>query len=190
LGIRRCGEREVTPELQTLSEHVFRRPGAARLYAPVLMRQTVLSEPHIGIDTVSEAAHAAEDLGMAQAVVSRLAASFLPQFAVLSGLLISLAFAESSPAQERGDAKVFSLKVVGPDGQPAAGAQVEFRQNSLQREDQVLAGKFVRAARYGSFCQTTDEGELKVRLDGNPDRLTLSILTPGYGPYWQRREGF
>ena len=79
---------------------------------------------------------------------------------------------------------LFSLSLIDPDGQPVPKANVQVRNRPAIKAEQVLEGTFVKELRYGCETQTTDAGVLKLALPVDQPRLTLMVITPGYGPYW------
>ncbi len=78
----------------------------------------------------------------------------------------------------------FQLRVVGPDGKPVSKAEVEIRTSPRPKARQITRGRFLRVSTYGLFAETDDEGQLNLQLVDNPERFTVSIKQPGYGPYW------
>lgn len=82
----------------------------------------------------------------------------------------------------------FTLRLVGPEGKPAPGVEVQIRRVKALTREQVLEGEFLRGARYGTFCRTTDQGVLAIRFPAKHPYLGISIVSPGYGPYWAQWE--
>jgi len=89
---------------------------------------------------------------------------------------------EGSPVPDT--ERVFQLTIVDPAGKPVPQASVEVRTNPAPTAKQVLRGEYIRAATYGPLVKTDDQGVLKLALSGHPKRFNLSIVQPGYGPYW------
>ncbi|HEX4143613.1 MAG TPA: carboxypeptidase regulatory-like domain-containing protein [Pirellulales bacterium] len=78
----------------------------------------------------------------------------------------------------------FELRVVGPDGKPVPAAMIELRTDAPPTPEQILRGKFVRPATFGPFVTADAEGCLVVKFPQMPNGFHLSIIMPGYGPYW------
>ncbi len=78
----------------------------------------------------------------------------------------------------------FELAVVDPQGNPIANAQVEVRSHP-KPEWEILAGTFLRKARYGTFMRTDKQGRLRIKLPGEElSYLNCSIRARRYGPFW------
>ncbi len=82
------------------------------------------------------------------------------------------------------DVGYFELVVADAEGKPIPGAQVEVRSRP-KPEWELLVGKFLRKARYGTFMRTDRQGRLRIKLPGAElSYLNCSIRAPGYGPFW------
>jgi hypothetical protein len=118
-----------------------------------------------------------------------------PSFSVRS-LLVILAMAllvggtAAWPSKSGGTAiaseanDTFELIVVGPNGQPVPNANVELRTRPLPTAAQITVGEFVRQGTYGTMVTTDAEGRLVVVRPDPSSGFSVSIKTPGYGPYW------
>ncbi|MCA9031477.1 MAG: carboxypeptidase regulatory-like domain-containing protein, partial [Planctomycetaceae bacterium] len=51
-------------------------------------------------------------------------------------------------------------------------------------------GSFVKKQTYGTFFRTDEQGVLKFAFDKPIERLTFSVITPGFGPYWAQWDAF
>lgn len=80
--------------------------------------------------------------------------------------------------------RMFSLKVVGPDGKPVPHAQVQLRTNPAVTKEQIHRGEYVKDGRYGNEAKANKDGELYFTLSKHPTRFNLKIQTPGFAPYW------
>jgi beta-lactamase regulating signal transducer with metallopeptidase domain/uncharacterized GH25 family protein len=78
----------------------------------------------------------------------------------------------------------FRLNIVGPNGSPVPNANVEIRTMSPFKADQILCGKFLRTGTYGVFAKADDKGRLAITSQHQFTIFDISIMQPGYGPYW------
>ncbi len=83
-----------------------------------------------------------------------------------------------------GGEQPFELRVVRPDGKPIPDAIVELRTSPPLTAEQILQGKYVKKGSYGPFLMTDSDGRVVVKLPQTPKNFDVSIVTPGYGPYW------
>lgn len=91
--------------------------------------------------------------------------------------------AQADDGGEAGDPFEFNLTVVGPTGDPVPGAGLDVRSSPAPTADAIARGEFVRASHYGILAKADDLGRFTVTLSGRPDRLSIGIHEPGYGPY-------
>ncbi len=77
------------------------------------------------------------------------------------------------------------VTIVGPDDNPVGGVIVEIRGLSDFDRSQLKVGEFIEKRRYGTSVRADDAGRLELDLGKKqPQRLSLHIKQPGYGPYW------
>lgn len=88
--------------------------------------------------------------------------------------------------------KTFRLQVKGPDGKPVPDLECEIRGIPAIPATDVLEGKHIRNARYGTILATNTSGQLDFRQPSNINGMEIFVQSPGYSPYvarWQTAEG-
>ena len=88
------------------------------------------------------------------------------------------------PVVNKKSVRTFQLNVVGPDSKPVPHALVEIRMSPAPTARQILLGEYVRASTYGPYAKTDNAGRLRLEIPHRPQRFSMSIKQPGYGPYW------
>ncbi|APZ94454.1 M56 family metallopeptidase [Fuerstiella marisgermanici] len=86
--------------------------------------------------------------------------------------------------QPESESRLFSLKVVGPNGKPLPKAQVQIRSNPSVTKDQIVRGEYVKDGQYGNHVIADENGRVSFALPKKFGRLNLSIKHSGFGPYW------
>jgi hypothetical protein len=92
--------------------------------------------------------------------------------------------AEGTGGQSIVSANEIRLYVVGPNNDPIPDIEVEIRMQAGPTAEDVVVGEWLRGGRYGAFAKTDERGQLVIRFDEPPARLSFSVTSPGYGPYW------
>lgn len=80
--------------------------------------------------------------------------------------------------------RMFSLKVVGPDGESVPNARVQLRTKPGVTKSQIHRGEYLKDGRYGNEAIANKDGELYFTLSQRPSRFNLKIQHPGFAPYW------
>jgi RNA polymerase sigma factor (sigma-70 family) len=88
---------------------------------------------------------------------------------------------EPGPAEPR---REFELSVVGPDGKPIPGAEVELGADPLPTAEQIRKGKLIRQQLHWVVMATNAAGQLVLELPRTTKRFNVYITIPGYGPFW------
>ncbi|QDV38849.1 M56 family metallopeptidase [Tautonia plasticadhaerens] len=91
--------------------------------------------------------------------------------------------AQADDDGEAGDPFKFNLTVVGPAGAPVPGVGLDVRTSPAPTADAISRGEFVRVGNYGILAKADDHGRFTVTLPGRPDRFSIGIHEPGYGPF-------
>ncbi len=99
---------------------------------------------------------------------------------------MALGVAQLAVAQDAAAAaRSLALTIVGPDDRPVPKAKLEIRLSPVPKEWKFHRGTFQKASRYGGMAETDDEGRAHFDLpEGATKRLNISIITPGFAPFW------
>jgi hypothetical protein len=93
--------------------------------------------------------------------------------------------AAAQPTTNATPAQVFELQVVGPDGKPVPEVVVGIRIDPpLRLGKQITRGTVARMGGYQTDVKADADGRVALEFPPNPKRFIVSIVQPGYGPYW------
>jgi Carboxypeptidase regulatory-like domain len=78
---------------------------------------------------------------------------------------------------------VFELRIVGPEGQPIAGAKVNLATQPPLDKVRLRAGKLLNKPRYGVNLQSDADGRIVVEQPPHLESLNFRVHKPGYSFY-------
>ncbi|MEZ5942877.1 MAG: carboxypeptidase regulatory-like domain-containing protein [Planctomycetaceae bacterium] len=93
-------------------------------------------------------------------------------------------------AEDSQTATTLEIRVVDMEGNIVKNANVEVRNRTEVSKENLKRGSFMKKQTYGTFFQTDEEGVLQFVFDEALERLTFSVITPGFGPYWAQWDAF
>lgn len=91
-------------------------------------------------------------------------------------------------AQTKDSDRLFDFHVVGPDGKPAANAELQIRATPPVESDQIRRGTFVRKGNYSTLATADESGQLTLTLPDSLTRFSVTVKEPGFGPFSARWE--
>jgi uncharacterized GH25 family protein len=78
---------------------------------------------------------------------------------------------------------VFEFRIVGPEGQPIAGAKVNLATQPPLNKVRLRAGKLLNKPRYGVNLQSDGDGRIVVEQPSHLESLNFRVHKPGYSFY-------